>query len=83
MDFLVTDLQFLFHRQILLTSEIIVFLGILFSFNLFVPYTVPQYVISGLIMFVAAEVLEGITKQTSAFSVLKNQPTSNEFFWFL
>ncbi|CAN8245308.1 unnamed protein product [Cochlearia groenlandica] len=47
-------------RQILLTSEIIVFLGILFSFNLFVPYTVPQYVISGLIMFVAAEVLEGV-----------------------
>ncbi|KFK40549.1 major facilitator superfamily with spx domain-containing protein [Arabis alpina] len=47
-------------RQILLTSEIIVFIGILFSFNLFVPYTVPQYVISGLIMFVAAEVLEGV-----------------------
>ena len=47
-------------RQILLTSEIIVFIGILFSFNLFVPYTVPQYVISCLVMFVAAEVLEGI-----------------------
>uniref|UniRef100_A0A1J3E800 SPX domain-containing membrane protein n=1 Tax=Noccaea caerulescens TaxID=107243 RepID=A0A1J3E800_NOCCA len=47
-------------RQILLTSEIIVFFGILFSFNLFVPYTVPQYVISGLVMFVAAEVLEGV-----------------------
>nr|VDD29483.1 unnamed protein product [Brassica oleracea] len=47
-------------RQILLTSEIIVFVGILFSFNLFVPYTVPQYVISGLVMFVAAEVLEGV-----------------------
>ncbi|CAN7090492.1 unnamed protein product [Brassica rapa subsp. narinosa] len=47
-------------RQILLTSEIIVFIGILFSFNLFVPYTVPQYVISGLVMFVAAEVLEGV-----------------------
>ncbi|KAL0736832.1 hypothetical protein Bca4012_013042 [Brassica carinata] len=47
-------------RQILLTSEIIVFIGILFSFNLFIPYTVPQYVISGLVMFVAAEVLEGV-----------------------
>ncbi|CAH8313045.1 unnamed protein product [Eruca vesicaria subsp. sativa] len=47
-------------RQILLASEIIVFIGILFSFNLFVPYTVPQYVISGLVMFVAAEVLEGV-----------------------
>ncbi|KAL7150266.1 hypothetical protein ABFS83_05G100300 [Erythranthe nasuta] len=47
-------------RQILLLSEIVVFLGILFSFNLFVPYSVPQYVVSGLIMFVAAEVLEGV-----------------------
>ncbi|KAL9167437.1 hypothetical protein ABFS82_05G097800 [Erythranthe guttata] len=47
-------------RQILLLSEIVVFLGILFSFNLFVPYSVPQYVGSGLIMFVAAEVLEGV-----------------------
>ncbi|RID53069.1 hypothetical protein BRARA_G00494 [Brassica rapa] len=27
-------------RQILLTSDIILFIGILFSFNLFVPYTV-------------------------------------------
>ncbi|XP_010533722.1 PREDICTED: SPX domain-containing membrane protein At1g63010 [Tarenaya hassleriana] len=47
-------------RQILLVSEIIVCLGILFSFQLFIPYSVPQYVISGLIMFVAAEVLEGV-----------------------
>ncbi|KAK9668222.1 hypothetical protein RND81_13G042400 [Saponaria officinalis] len=48
------------ERQILLASEIVVFVGILFSFNLFIPYSVPQYVISGLIMFVSAEVLEGV-----------------------
>ncbi|PIN00389.1 putative transporter/transmembrane protein [Handroanthus impetiginosus] len=47
-------------RQILLASEIVVFLGILFSFNFIIRYTVPQYVISGLVMFVAAEVLEGV-----------------------
>ncbi|KAL3331261.1 hypothetical protein AABB24_034866 [Solanum stoloniferum] len=47
-------------RQILLVSEIMVFLGILGSFHIVSPYTVPQYVCSGLIMFVAAEVLEGV-----------------------
>ncbi|KAG2248879.1 hypothetical protein Bca52824_088507 [Brassica carinata] len=47
-------------RQILLVSEIMVCVGILFSFNVLVPYTVPQYVCSGLIMFVSAEVLEGV-----------------------
>ncbi|CAH9144380.1 unnamed protein product [Cuscuta epithymum] len=47
-------------RQILLASEIMVFLGILLSFQVMVPYSVPQYVISGLIMFVSAEVLEGV-----------------------
>lgn len=47
-------------RQILLASEIVVFLGILFSFHAINPYTVPQYVCSGLIMFVSAEVLEGV-----------------------
>ncbi|KAF3672720.1 SPX domain-containing membrane protein [Capsicum annuum] len=47
-------------RQILLASEIMVLLGILGSFHVVSPYTVPQYVISGLIMFVAAEVLEGV-----------------------
>lgn len=47
-------------RQILLASEIMVFLGILGSFHIVSPYTVPQYVCSGLIMFVAAEVLEGV-----------------------
>lgn len=48
------------ERQILLASEIIVFIGILFSFHFIVPYTIPQYVCSGLIMFVSAEVLEGV-----------------------
>ncbi|XP_023635228.1 SPX domain-containing membrane protein At4g22990 isoform X1 [Capsella rubella] len=47
-------------RQILLVSEIMVCLGILLSFHVVVPYTVPQYVCSGLIMFVSAEVLEGV-----------------------
>ncbi|XP_021901762.1 SPX domain-containing membrane protein At4g22990-like isoform X2 [Carica papaya] len=47
-------------RQILLASEIMVCIGILLSFHLIVPYTVPQYVCSGLIMFVSAEVLEGV-----------------------
>ncbi|KAG6399263.1 hypothetical protein SASPL_140739 [Salvia splendens] len=47
-------------RQILMVSEIVVFLGILFSFNFIVPYSVPQYVVAGLVMFVSAEVLEGV-----------------------
>ncbi|KAJ6695535.1 INNER MEMBRANE TRANSPORT PROTEIN YAJR [Salix koriyanagi] len=46
-------------RQILLASEIMVCIGILLSFHI-VTYTVPQYVCSGLIMFVSAEVLEGV-----------------------
>jgi len=33
--------------------------GILLSFHIISPYTVPQYVCSGLILFVSAEVLEG------------------------
>lgn len=47
-------------RQILLVSEIMVCLGILMSFHVVIPYSVPQYVVSGLIMFVSAEVLEGV-----------------------
>ncbi|XP_075522843.1 SPX domain-containing membrane protein At4g22990-like isoform X2 [Primulina tabacum] len=47
-------------RQILLAAEIVVFLGILFSFQFIIPYSVSQYVCSGLIMFVSAEVLEGV-----------------------
>ncbi|KAM5572628.1 SPX domain-containing membrane protein [Rosa sericea] len=47
-------------RQILLASEILVFIGIVISFNIIIPYTVAQYVVSGLVMFVSAEVLEGV-----------------------
>ncbi|XP_059287740.1 SPX domain-containing membrane protein At4g22990-like isoform X2 [Lycium ferocissimum] len=47
-------------RQILLASEIMVCLGILLSFQVIIPYSVPQYVCSGLLMFVFAEVLEGV-----------------------
>ncbi|XP_031475909.1 SPX domain-containing membrane protein OsI_21475-like isoform X1 [Nymphaea colorata] len=48
------------ERQILLASEIFVFIGIMLSFHIIVPYTLPQYVTSALITFVAAEVLEGV-----------------------
>ncbi|KAG6482972.1 SPX domain-containing membrane protein OsI_21475-like isoform X1 [Zingiber officinale] len=47
-------------RKILLGSEILVLLGILLSFKVTSTYTVPQYVSSALITFVAAEVLEGV-----------------------
>lgn len=47
-------------RQILLASEIMVCMGVLFSFHIIIPYSVIQYVCSGLIMFVSAEVLEGV-----------------------
>ncbi|KAJ9555253.1 hypothetical protein OSB04_009867 [Centaurea solstitialis] len=47
-------------RQILLASEVMVCLGIIGNFNILSPYTVTQYVTSGLIMFVSAEVLEGV-----------------------
>ncbi|CAA6663372.1 unnamed protein product [Spirodela intermedia] len=47
-------------RQILLASEITVCAGILLSFHITNRYSVPQYVSSALITFVAAEVLEGI-----------------------
>ncbi|XP_044501628.1 SPX domain-containing membrane protein At4g22990-like [Mangifera indica] len=48
------------ERQVLLASEIMVCIGILLSFHILVPYSVPQYVGSALITFVAAEVLEGV-----------------------
>nr|XP_009776169.1 PREDICTED: SPX domain-containing membrane protein At4g22990-like [Nicotiana sylvestris]XP_016484487.1 PREDICTED: SPX domain-containing membrane protein At4g22990-like [Nicotiana tabacum]XP_016484488.1 PREDICTED: SPX domain-containing membrane protein At4g22990-like [Nicotiana tabacum] len=47
-------------RQILLASEIMVCLGILMSFQVVFQYSVPQYVCSGLLLFVSAEVLEGV-----------------------
>ncbi|KAG8391739.1 hypothetical protein BUALT_Bualt01G0218400 [Buddleja alternifolia] len=48
------------ERQVLLASEVMVFVGILLSFQLIIPYSVPQYVCSALLTFVAAEVLEGV-----------------------
>lgn len=59
---MLTYLCFLFLslcRQLLLVSEILVLLGIVLSFQFTSSYTVPQYVCSALITFVAAEVLEG------------------------
>ncbi|KAK9159473.1 hypothetical protein Syun_005814 [Stephania yunnanensis] len=47
-------------RQILLASEIMVCIGIVLSFHIISPYSVPQYVCSALITFVFAEVLEGV-----------------------
>ncbi|KAE9592549.1 hypothetical protein Lal_00028468 [Lupinus albus] len=47
-------------RQILLVSELMVCIGVLLSFNIFIPYSKPQYICSGLLLFVSAEVLEGV-----------------------
>ncbi|XP_012567722.1 SPX domain-containing membrane protein At4g22990-like [Cicer arietinum] len=47
-------------RQILLTSEIMVLIGVVLSFHVIFPYTEPQYICSGLLLFVSAEVLEGV-----------------------
>ncbi|GMH22728.1 hypothetical protein Nepgr_024571 [Nepenthes gracilis] len=49
------------ERQILMASQIMVCIGILLNFHVLIPYSVQQYVCSGLIMFVSAEVLEGLT----------------------
>lgn len=48
------------ERQVLLASEIMVCVGILLSFQIIIPYSVPQYVCSALLTFVSAEVLEGV-----------------------
>ncbi|KAL0428952.1 UNVERIFIED_CONTAM: SPX domain-containing membrane protein [Sesamum radiatum] len=48
------------ERQVLLASEVMVFVGIVLSFHIIIPYSVPQYVCSALLTFVAAEVLEGV-----------------------
>ncbi|KAF1899434.1 hypothetical protein Lal_00019562 [Lupinus albus] len=47
-------------RQILLASELMVFIGVVLSFNIIFPYSQPQYIASGLLLFVSAEVLEGV-----------------------
>ncbi|KAK7256731.1 hypothetical protein RIF29_30189 [Crotalaria pallida] len=48
------------ERQVLLASEIMVCIGLLLSFHLFISYSVTQYVGSALMTFVSAEVLEGV-----------------------
>ncbi|OIW01116.1 hypothetical protein TanjilG_25224 [Lupinus angustifolius] len=48
------------ERQLLLVSQILVCIGLLLSFHIFIPYSVTQYVGSALITFVSAEVLEGV-----------------------
>ncbi|KAK6162429.1 hypothetical protein DH2020_002270 [Rehmannia glutinosa] len=48
------------ERQVLLASEVMLCVGIVLSFQLIIPYSVPQYVCSALLTFVAAEVLEGV-----------------------
>ncbi|XP_061358079.1 SPX domain-containing membrane protein At4g22990-like [Gastrolobium bilobum] len=47
-------------RQMLLASEIMVCIGVLLSFHIIFPYSEPQYICSGLLLFVSAEVLEGV-----------------------
>ncbi|KAJ3692688.1 hypothetical protein LUZ60_011783 [Juncus effusus] len=47
-------------RQILVVSEILVLIGVMFSFHVIGSYTVAQYVCGALLLFVSAEVLEGV-----------------------
>lgn len=47
-------------RQLLMASQIMLLVGIIFSFKVTSTYSVVQYVISALITFVSAEVLEGV-----------------------
>ena len=54
-------------------------LGILLSFHILIPYSVPQYVGSALITFVSAEVLEGNFGQY--FSSTKYWKTSSINLW--
>lgn len=62
-------------RQVLLASEIMVCLGILLSFHILIPYSVPQYVGSALLTFVAAEVLEG-NKRLGSISMYNESLTN-------
>jgi hypothetical protein len=55
-----------FARQLLMVSQITLLVGIIFSFKVTSTYSVVQYVVSALVTFVSAEVLEG--KQDSIFS---------------
>ena len=65
-------------RQVLLVSEVLVCIGILLSFHVLIPYSVPQYVGSALLTFVAAEVLEGnsLSRFGTIASLFCYDPTS-------
>ncbi|EAY99506.1 sPX domain-containing membrane protein Os06g0129400 isoform X1 [Oryza sativa Japonica Group] len=47
-------------RQLLMVSQITLLVGIIFSFKITSTYSVVQYVVSALVTFVSAEVLEGV-----------------------
>ncbi|XP_062227926.1 SPX domain-containing membrane protein OsI_21475 [Phragmites australis] len=47
-------------RQLLMASQITLLVGIVFSFKVTSTYSVVQYVVSALVTFVSAEVLEGV-----------------------
>ncbi|KAG0512530.1 hypothetical protein BDA96_10G022000 [Sorghum bicolor] len=47
-------------RQLLMVSQITLLVGIIFSFKVTSTYSVVQYVVSALVTFVSAEVLEGV-----------------------
>ncbi|XP_008659346.1 SPX domain-containing membrane protein OsI_21475 isoform X1 [Zea mays] len=47
-------------RQLLMVSQITLLVGIIFSFKVTSTYYVVQYVVSALVTFVSAEVLEGV-----------------------
>jgi len=51
-----------FARQLLMVSQITLLVGIIFSFKVTSTYSVVQYVVSALVTFVSAEVLEGKQK---------------------
>jgi hypothetical protein len=52
---------FFFLRQLLIAAEVLTCIGIAMSFNYgFITYSVSQYVSASLILFVSAEVLEGM-----------------------
>ncbi|KAJ1426860.1 SPX domain [Sesbania bispinosa] len=68
------------ERQVLLTSEIMVCIGLLLSFHILVPYSVTQYVGSALITFVSAEVLEEIfSLNMASYLCLLDQSRSEPF----
>lgn len=50
-----------------------VLVGILSAFHVIIPYSVPQYICSGLLMFVSAEVLEGKVLLVICFSLFDSE----------